>query len=739
MEYILKNYIEVSKNEPIAKNQLAFFIRNELPNYFSKYLIDSNKYFIRGSAGIGCWAHIPWIGFLNKDISSTFKEEYYVAYLFKEDMSGFYLSLMFGFDQFRYYDKKVFYQTSEDLRKIIIACFPQFRNYSPMKLSKKNSNSHVASSYEKADIFSIEYSINDLPSEHQLKNDLSFFLKIYDIIYENKFIDVLMEKNRFSSKNSENDFNNYFNEYLNEKIKDFNNSPLYKKSNYYVKNLVGKESIGYYDNFQGILRNIRNKWYHGFSISYKNTVNSPNKKTEKNMDKVYANNQKNSNSDTIPSIVSSSAFNILVLDLFKDGKNHYNTEIVEKIGKILLDDELSENVEDLVLISIEYLSDEGYLKNVGPGWNCITENGKKHLEKEINSSNRKILKYYIKYDENYFKDNKIDDITQSRHNQVNSKNKIFLENNGSEKKSVGEHDKIIIYDLESNPNKYYNFKKHSNKFKKLSDLLSDENVEKLDEIDYFEENQFDTIIENIINAHKKSLKELIKKNNINFEKLNILEKMFLFSKSFVKTYNKPISDLGYYKFNEIYIDEREGITYKKIRTIIHELSHFLLSEILEQVLSEILNTDKTDILEAFICYTLTDVNDFYLMDEYCACTVEGRFLQRGHQDYTSFRESLIKKHNFTDEDLSIYGNTFAQYIILIMESFMDKSLIDEIREEGLEISNPNNDIEFETDAYLEWEDFKDIIGLILKDRSIYDRFEADTIFEYSMEIRNNNN
>ena len=302
-----------------------------------------------------------------------------------------------------------------------------------------------------------------------------------------------------------------------------------------------------------------------------------------------------------------------------------------------------------------------------------------------------------------------------------------------------ESNKINIFELESKPNKYYNFKKHSNKFKKLSRLLSADNIEKLDDLYYLEENEFDNIIKKIINTHNNVLDKLIKNNSIDFDKLNILEKMFLFSKSFVKTYYKyGGDDLGYYRFNEIYIDEREPSDYKKIRTIIHELSHFLLSEILEQVLSEILDTDKTDILEAFIFYTLTDVNDFYLIDEYCACTVEGRFVSLGHQDYTSFKNSLHKPHLFNDDDLSVYGNTFARYIILIMESFINENLIKEIRKEGSKINYPNNDLKLETDEYLEWDDFKDTLGLIFKNKTNYTIEDAETIFEYSVEIKENN-
>jgi predicted secreted protein len=872
MEYILKNYIEVSKNEPLAQNPLANFIRTELPNSFSKEIPNSDKFHIKGSSGIGSWARIPWIGFLNKNISSTFKEGYYVAYLFKEDMSGFYLSLMFSVGNFRDFSSDELFKVSDELRKFIHT-FPEIKVHSPMRLRKRNSGSYIASRYEKAAIYSIEYKHDDLPSEYELMRDLIILLRIYGFIYENNLVDSLIKKN------------------LAEKPGNVVQYSSHEKSNVNNNDLNGirhYDSLSY-DEMLKKLQDIQNEIDYG-GLEYENKV----KKiidNQKIIEGMIEDNQRNSKSEFVSSylkfnqnpditITDSSTFYRPVLELFSDGKTHRNSEIVEEIRNILPDDEKdSDIVNRRVLIPIKDFRDAGCLEGVRPILNCITEEGKKLLKINEVLLNRKVLRRYCpKFREYSYSRRKFEVNSDTHKNEIASEKEGFgrkfdhdnskygrikssesesihnynkhgqkfnidinvpstfyrpvlelfsdgkthrnseiveeirnflpddekdsdivnrrvlipikdfrdagclegvrpilnciteegmkllklqedvldynvlrrycpkyrerynVGNNKSNK--LGDKDrlnKINIYDLESKPNKYYNFKKHSNKFKKLSKLLSDNNIEKLDDLYFLEENEFDNIIKNIINTHKKVLNKLIEKNSVDFEKLNILEKMFLFSKSFVKTYYKcGGDDLGYYRFNEIYIEEREPSDYKKIRTIIHELSHFLLSEILEQVLSEILDTDKTDILEAFIFYTLTDVNDFYLIDEYCACTVEGRFVSLGHQDYTSFKNSLHKPHLFNDEDLSIYGNTFARYIMLIMESFIDENLIKEIRKEGSKINYPNNDLKFETDEYLEWDDFKDTLGLIFKNKTNYTIEEAETIFEYSVEIKENN-
>ena len=72
-----------------------------------------------------------------------------------------------------------------------------------------------------------------------------------------------------------------------------------------------------------------------------------------------------------------------------------------------------------------------------------------------------------------------------------------------------------------------------------------------------------------------------------------------------------------------------------ITTIIHELAHYLLTEILEQIMMKILNTNKTPLIESFVCLLLQE-DLWFLLDEFCAHTVEGRFAPYNYQDYGSY-------------------------------------------------------------------------------------------------------
>ena len=273
-----------------------------------------------------------------------------------------------------------------------------------------------------------------------------------------------------------------------------------------------------------------------------------------------------------------------------------------------------------------------------------------------------------------------------------------------------------IKELKFNPNKKYNFKKHVNCFYELDELLCDENIKKLEEFN-FTQGDYDQIISNIIITYKKILNYFIKVYEIDFENLHILDKLLLFSKSFVKTEYKSVDgkNAGYYRFNNIYIDVRMEPA-NEIATIIHELTHFLLSEILEQCLSTILNTDKTDIIEAFICYMLYDDIFNNLIDEYCAYSVEGKFAILGYVDCGSYELILQQLLNdeYNQEDViaaNAIGNTFASHIYSIISTFIDDELRYDIYKEFNKLTCEKNYtwVKYETKDILQWDDFKYIL------------------------------
>lgn len=315
------------------------------------------------------------------------------------------------------------------------------------------------------------------------------------------------------------------------------------------------------------------------------------------------------------------------------------------------------------------------------------------------------------------------------------------------KKLLKTIEKIKVEYIEFSPNKYYNFYNYPNNYSSIEDLLDEKNIKKLNEFE-LSEMEFKEINDNILLTFQMILENLIREYSIDLNRLSPLEKVFLYSKCFVKTnYKDGGGDLGHFEFNKIYIDDR-GSDALQITTIIHELSHFLLAEILEQIVSKLLNTQKTDAIEAYICYILSNYSLNRLFDEYCAHTVEGRYAKLGYQDYGSYKSAL---NDFLEENkielvsiVNEIGNTFAFYIKNILSSIIDEELRQDIMKEfdKLNETPKYGELQYETTEVYDWNDFskalKTIINIDIGDLSENSQ-NLDKLNLYTREFKKNNN
>lgn len=214
----------------------------------------------------------------------------------------------------------------------------------------------------------------------------------------------------------------------------------------------------------------------------------------------------------------------------------------------------------------------------------------------------------------------------------------------------------------------------------FEDILTQENLIRINEFQ-FEMADFDKIIKSIQSTALKNLDKAIKDNKIRLDDLTILEKVILFTKAFVDVeYKSYGAELGYYSFNKIHVDDRQ-LDSLQITTMLHELTHFLNKEMLTHILCNLLDVSKTREMESIIAFILSFSSENCLIDEYAAHTVEGRFTLFGYQDYSSFL-SIQKTIERTDDEIEMLktiGNSLANVIKGIMESFIDDDLLFEIK------------------------------------------------------------
>lgn len=163
-------------------------VHNSIPNDLRNF-INNNQYKVIGSVGKGNLAVCPHVCILDTEITSSTRFGFYIAYLFKKDMSGVYLSFMWGSTQFDKKNTENDYNFSDmdlavnEVRNLVNEYkninFNEEMLLSPLKRDK------LPKSYERASIIFKYYDANNLPEEGEFFDDLKEYLDIYEFAKEN--------------------------------------------------------------------------------------------------------------------------------------------------------------------------------------------------------------------------------------------------------------------------------------------------------------------------------------------------------------------------------------------------------------------------------------------------------------------------------------------------------------------------------------------------------------------------
>ena len=182
-QFVLNNYITEEKKVSSASELYSVLVA-ELPNAIRSIFPFRKDLIVKGSMGQGNKTDYPWVSILNKNITSTTTTGLYIVYLFKKDMSGFYLTLDQGFTYFKNaYGKKRY-----DSARKVVKYFQDHINddYFSKELIKLGGTSKgtLGYGYEQTTILSKYYESNNF-SEDELINDYKRMMQIYDEIYKN--------------------------------------------------------------------------------------------------------------------------------------------------------------------------------------------------------------------------------------------------------------------------------------------------------------------------------------------------------------------------------------------------------------------------------------------------------------------------------------------------------------------------------------------------------------------------
>lgn len=188
LENVLREY-NVAYGESFKDHPMGALFRQILPLAINEIIVEKERYKVIGSSGHGNWSATPWIAIFDILITNTAQSGYYPVFLFRQDMSGFYLSLNQGVTDIRkkYNPKdtnKVLKIKAEDFRAQIDISRSTFNTKEiDLKISKKNS---LAKFYESGNIVSKYYSSFSVPDKDELRFDVLEILKLYEIISYNE-------------------------------------------------------------------------------------------------------------------------------------------------------------------------------------------------------------------------------------------------------------------------------------------------------------------------------------------------------------------------------------------------------------------------------------------------------------------------------------------------------------------------------------------------------------------------
>ena len=220
LEEILNNYL-IEKGKSFKGNYFNKMMTVDIPEIIYEELkLDRGRYYVTGSCGKGTWANIPWISIFDKTISISATRGYYLCILFKEDMSGFYLTVNQGFT---WYEENFKKKEAKNKISFISEKIRRQLNLEDTSIDL-NSSGTLAKGYELGNIYSIYYGKDD-KKMNNIKNDIWNML---DILYKVELI-----------------IGNNWEEYNIRNLMNKNDSIIEDFKNYYFKNKNEIENADY--------------------------------------------------------------------------------------------------------------------------------------------------------------------------------------------------------------------------------------------------------------------------------------------------------------------------------------------------------------------------------------------------------------------------------------------------------------------------------------------------------------
>lgn len=186
LQYILDNFQTSKNTEQFNSNNSIWKKFEELVRTInkSKLIQDYPNIKVEWSIGRGNWARVPWIAFLDNRETNTTQSGVYGVFLFREDMSGVYITYNQGVTKIlnekgAREGRRILQEKANELRndcEILIDNSFQLDNEIDLKASKG-----LGADYQVSTIAYKLYEKGNIPDDNKILDDIESVLKVYDM------------------------------------------------------------------------------------------------------------------------------------------------------------------------------------------------------------------------------------------------------------------------------------------------------------------------------------------------------------------------------------------------------------------------------------------------------------------------------------------------------------------------------------------------------------------------------
>lgn len=177
-DFVLNNYKNEHRNAE-RSDPVYPVIVSEIPSLIKTTLFPMRKdLLLTGSIGVGQKTDFPWVAIFNTNITRTATKGLYIVFLFKKDMSGFYLALNQGITYFAKTYKRNKYECAKKVANY-------FKNeigdeyFSKDDINLCGLRGTLGYGYQETTIISKYYEKNNF-SSNEIIDDIDKMMKIYD-------------------------------------------------------------------------------------------------------------------------------------------------------------------------------------------------------------------------------------------------------------------------------------------------------------------------------------------------------------------------------------------------------------------------------------------------------------------------------------------------------------------------------------------------------------------------------